>query len=47
MGVSGGMLLGRVIMGTAPGVLFRVTHQCNLGVALRARLAVGFWDCII
>ena len=35
------------IAGTAPGVLFLVTHWCRHGVSLRARLAVGFWDCKI
>ncbi len=47
LGMSGEMMLGRVIRGTAPGVLFRVTRQCNLGVAWWAHLAVRFWDCII
>jgi hypothetical protein len=35
------------IAGTAPGVLFLVTHWCRRGVTLRACLAVGFWACKI
>jgi hypothetical protein len=35
------------IAGRAPGVLFLVTRWCRHGVSLRARLAVGFWDCKI
>ncbi len=35
------------IAGTAPGVLFLVTHWCRRGVTLRAPLAVGFQACKI
>ena len=36
-----------VIIGTAPGVLFRVRRLCVRGVFLRWRFAVGFRDCIM
>ncbi len=37
----------RLIFGTPPGVLFRVTRECTRGVSLRVRFAVGFRDCKI
>ena len=36
-----------VIIGTAPGVLFRVCRRCVRGVFFKRRFAVGFRDCIM
>jgi len=38
---GGGIVAGRMINGTAPGVLFRVTWLCNRGVCFIVRFAVG------
>jgi hypothetical protein len=47
MRVVGAMPATRVIAGTVPGVLFRVTPRCRRGVSFSTRFAVGFCDCII
>ena len=44
---GGGIVAGRMINGTAPGVLFRVTRLCNCGVCFIALFAVGFHVCMI
>ncbi len=45
--IAGARVGLRLILGTPPGVLFRVTRECTRGVSLRFRFAVGFCDCKI
>ncbi len=47
MRVVGAMPGTCLIAGTAPRVLFRITHQCRWGVSFSAHFAMGFRDCII
>ena len=44
---GGGIVAGRMINGTAPGVLFRVTRLCNCGVCFIALFSVGLRACMI
>ncbi len=45
--IAGAWVGSRLILGTPPGVLFRVTRECTRGVSLRFHFAVGFRDCKI